>query len=43
MAGEFLTLNSKVDDAPFSAYHVEPKGRRKGGHILETILSFFCE
>lgn len=29
-----LTLNSKYDDAQFTAYHVEPKGERKGGVIV---------
>lgn len=31
---EFITLNSKVDDAAFQAYHVEPQGRRRGGVIV---------
>ncbi|MGC1301362.1 MAG: dienelactone hydrolase family protein [Caulobacteraceae bacterium] len=34
MSGAFITLNSKVDDAEFSAFHVEPKGARKGGVIV---------
>ena len=33
MAG-FIKLNSKVDDAEFSAYRVEPTGRRRGGVIV---------
>jgi carboxymethylenebutenolidase len=31
---DFITLNSKVDDAPFSAYHAEAKGPRRGGVIV---------
>jgi carboxymethylenebutenolidase len=31
---EFVTLNSKVDDAEFSAYHVAPTGQRRGGLIV---------
>jgi carboxymethylenebutenolidase len=34
MNGAFLTLNSKVDDAEFSAFHVKPQGARKGGLIV---------
>ena len=38
MTGRTLTLNSKIDDAPFSAFHVEPKleggARRRGGVIV---------
>jgi carboxymethylenebutenolidase len=34
MSGVFITLNSKVDDAEFSAFHVQPKGARKGGMIV---------
>jgi carboxymethylenebutenolidase len=29
-----ITLNSKVDDAPFAALHLQPQGRRRGGLIL---------
>jgi carboxymethylenebutenolidase len=32
--GGFIKLNSKVDDAEFSALHVQPQGRRRGGVIL---------
>ncbi len=32
--GAFITLNSKVDDAAFSAFHVQPQGRRRGGVIV---------
>lgn len=32
--GEIIKLNSKTDDAEFSAYHVQPQGRRRGGLIL---------
>jgi carboxymethylenebutenolidase len=32
--GDFITLNSKVDDAAFTAYHAEAKGRRRGGVIV---------
>ena len=31
---ELITLNSKVDDAPFAALHLQPKGQRKGGLVL---------
>jgi carboxymethylenebutenolidase len=31
---EFIKLNSKVDDAEFSALHVQPTGRRRGGLIV---------
>lgn len=29
-----VTLNSKIDDAEFSAFHLEPEGRRRGGVIV---------
>lgn len=29
-----VTLSSKIDDASFSAYRVEPSGRRRGGVIV---------
>lgn len=32
--GGFIKLNSKVDDAEFSALHAEPKGPRRGGLII---------
>ncbi|HTK34757.1 MAG TPA: dienelactone hydrolase family protein [Caulobacteraceae bacterium] len=32
--GEYIKLRSKVDDAEFGAYHVQPQGRRKGGVIV---------
>jgi carboxymethylenebutenolidase len=32
--GDYIKLRSKVDDAEFSAYHVQPKGARRGGVIL---------
>jgi carboxymethylenebutenolidase len=31
---DFITLNSKVDDAAFAALHLEPQGRRRGGLIV---------
>ena len=31
---ELITLNSKVDDAPFAALHLQPKGQRRGELIL---------
>jgi carboxymethylenebutenolidase len=34
MSHAFVTLNSKIDDAEFSAFHVQPKGPRKGGVIV---------
>lgn len=34
MSGDFITLNSKVDDTAFGAFHVQPKGARKGGVIV---------
>ena len=32
--GEYIKLRSKVDDAEFTALHVQPKGPRKGGVIV---------
>jgi carboxymethylenebutenolidase len=32
--GEYIKLRSKVDDAEFGAYHVQPTGPRKGGVIV---------
>src|SRR4051794_19880153 len=29
-----ITLNSKSDDAEFGAYHVEARGRRRGGVVV---------
>ena len=29
-----VALNSKIDDAPFTAFHVEPQGARRGGVIV---------
>ncbi len=34
MNGAFIPLNSKIDDAEFSAFHVQPTGARKGGVIV---------
>lgn len=34
MTGAFITLNSKIDDAAFSAFQVPAKGPRKGGVIV---------
>jgi carboxymethylenebutenolidase len=31
---QFITLNSKVDDAEFKALHAEPQGPRRGGVIV---------
>ncbi|OYX34958.1 MAG: dienelactone hydrolase, partial [Caulobacterales bacterium 32-69-10] len=31
---EYIILNSKVDDAEFSALHLQPKGTRRGGVIV---------
>ena len=38
MTGHMMTLNSKLDDAPFGAFHLDPKlaagARRRGGVIV---------
>src|ERR1700735_1335770 len=34
MTGAFITLNSKIDDAAFSAFQVPAKGTRKGGAMV---------
>ena len=31
---EMIKLNSKIDDAEFGAYHVEARGRRRGGVVV---------
>lgn len=31
---DLITLNSKIDDAPFQALHAQPTGRRRGGIVV---------